>query len=102
VACAKFIRARIQLVFDRLAPARKEGHVKIKLPPINSLLDLLDAQSAIIQHAASSQLTPAEGHAMAGLLDLRRRAIESVELERRRTTIEARSHVQYDLCPRHA
>ena len=67
----------LQLVIDRLAPVRKEGDVEIKLPPINSLQDLLDAQSAIIQHAASGQLTPAEGHAMAGLLDLRRCAIES-------------------------
>ena len=35
-------------------------------------------------------LTPAEAQAMIGLLDLRRRAIESVDLEARLAAIEAR------------
>jgi hypothetical protein len=82
--------AALQLVFDRLAPARKDRCVQIELPPIATPQDLLIAQGAIIAHAAAGELTPSEAHAMAGLLDLRRRAFEACELEARLAAIEAR------------
>jgi len=79
----------LQLVFERLAPARKDRSVQVKLPPINSLQDVLMAQSAIIAHAAAGELTPSEAHSMAALLDLRRRTIESIEIEARLAALEA-------------
>ena len=80
----------LQLVFERLAPARKDRHVVIKLPPIANLQDLLAAQGAIIEHAAAGDITPSEAHTMAGLLDLRRKTIETCELEARIAELEAR------------
>jgi hypothetical protein len=80
----------LQLVFDRLAPARKERCVEIDIPPVRTLQDLLTAHAAIFANAASGELTPGEAHAMAGLLDLRRRAVEACELEARLATIEDR------------
>ena len=80
----------LQMVFDRLAPARKDRCVQIKLPSISNLQDVLSAQSAIIAQAAAGELAPSEAHAMAGLLDLRRRAFESCELEARLAVLEAR------------
>src|SRR5215207_9955377 len=38
----------LQLVFDRIAPARKDRHVEIELPPIDGLSDVLAAHSAVI------------------------------------------------------
>jgi len=79
----------LQLVFERLAPPRKDRHVHIELPPIASLQDVLVAQGAIIRSAAAGKLTPSEAQAMAGLLELRRRTLEAVDLEARLTALEA-------------
>src|SRR5262249_28578598 len=81
----------LQLVFDRLAPARRDRCIVVKLPQIgNDLKDLLTAQNAIIGHVAAGELTPNEGHSMVALLDLRRRTIESIEIETRLAALEAR------------
>ena len=64
--------------------------MQIKLPSIGNLQDVLSAQSAIIAQAAAGELAPSEAHAMAGLLDLRRRAFESCELEARLAALDAR------------
>jgi hypothetical protein len=80
----------LQLVFERLAPARKERCVEIDVPPIGTLRDLVDAHAALFANAAAGMLTPGEAHAMAGLLDLRRRAVEACELEARLAAIEDR------------
>jgi hypothetical protein len=83
----------LQLVFERLAPARKDRHITIKLPPIATIQDLLAAQGAIIEHAAAGEITPSEAHAMASLLDLRRKTIETCEIEARLAALEARPPV---------
>jgi hypothetical protein len=53
----------LQLVFERLAPPRKDRHVVIPLPAISNLDDVLAAQAAIIQCAAAGELTPARRRA---------------------------------------
>jgi hypothetical protein len=84
----------LQLVFERLAPPRKDRHIEIKLPPIAGLQDVLAAQGAIIEQVAAGELTPAEGNAMAGLVELKRRTLESVEIEARLAALEARLAAQ--------
>src|SRR5262245_46810403 len=79
----------LQLVFERLAPPRKDRHVTMTLPAITSLDDVLAAQAAIIKHTAAGELTPSEAHSMAALLDLRRRTIEAIEIEARLAALEA-------------
>jgi hypothetical protein len=80
----------LQLVFERLAPPRKDRHLTLKLPPITNLTDVLSAQGEIIRCAAAGELTPSEAQSMAALLDLRRRTIESMEIEARLAALEAR------------
>jgi len=79
----------LQLVFERLAPPRKDRHVTITLPPIINLSDVLAAQGEIIRCAAAGELTPSEAQRMAALLDLRRRTIDSIEMEARLAALEA-------------
>jgi hypothetical protein len=76
-------------VFERLAPPRKDRHVTIALPSITNLSDVLAAQGEIIRCAAAGELTPSEAQSMAALLDLRRRTIETLELEARLAALEA-------------
>jgi hypothetical protein len=86
----------LQIVFDRLAPARKDRHVQVDLPPIVTPSDLAVAHGAIIAQVAAGELTPFEGHSLAELLDLRRRALEAVEIEARLAALEARAQAAED------
>lgn len=45
VKAKKGFAVPLQLVFERLAPARKDRHIEIKLPPIGNIQDLLAALS---------------------------------------------------------
>jgi hypothetical protein len=84
----------LQLVFERILPARRDRPVQIALPPIKTVQDVMIAQSAIVQQVAAGEITPSEATSVAGLLDLKRRAIESVELEARLAALEERFQKQ--------
>ncbi|KAB2919913.1 MAG: hypothetical protein F9K29_03370 [Hyphomicrobiaceae bacterium] len=81
----------LELVFSRIAPARKDRHISIKLPP---LADLVEAHTAVIRYVAAGEITPAEGQMIANLIDMRRKAVESAELEARLAALEARLAAQ--------
>jgi hypothetical protein len=81
----------LQLVFERLAPPRKDRYVEFDLPPVATAADVAAAQAAILSAIAGGILTPAEGQGLAGLLELRRRAIETVEMETRLKALEERA-----------
>jgi len=80
----------LQLVFERLLPPRKDRPVHITLPPIETLQDVLAAQGEIIRCAAAGELTPSEAQAMAALLELRCRTLESIDIEARLAALEER------------
>jgi hypothetical protein len=80
----------LQIVFDRIAPPRKDRHVEITLPPIETAQDVFAAQSAVIAEVAAGGLTPHEAAAIVGLLAQTRQTIEAVELEMRLNALEQR------------
>ena len=80
----------IRLVLDRLVPPAKERPVSLELPDAKDAAGIAEAQTAILQAVAAGQLTPGEGTAMAGLVEARRRAVETLELETRITALENR------------
>jgi hypothetical protein len=45
----------------------------------------------VLQKVAAGEITPAQGHTMAELIDLRRRAIETQEFEERLKAVEAQN-----------
>ena len=55
----------------------------LDLPPVNDAAGLAAAQAAVIAAAAGGRITPHEGIAYAAMLDYRRRALDTVELEER-------------------
>ena len=80
----------LQIVFDRIAPPRKDRHVEITLPPIKTAQDVFAAQSAVIAEVAAGGLTPHGAAAIVGLLAQTRQTIEAVELELRLNALEQR------------
>jgi hypothetical protein len=80
------------LVLSRVWPQRKGRAVIFDLPPIITAADLSAALGIIAASVASGELTPEEGQSVAAVLEIRRRAIELVELETRVAALEAKRY----------
>lgn len=78
-----------ELVLARVWPPRKGRRVSLSLPSIQSSHDVLSAISAVLEATAQGEITPDEAALVASLLEVKRRAIETVELEGRLTKLEA-------------
>ena len=79
-----------RIVVDRLIPPMKERPVVLALPDTSSAEGIAQAQGAVIAAVAEGDLLLSEGASMGGLLEARRKALETADLERRINAIEAR------------
>ena len=77
-----------RLVLERIAPTRKGRPVSFALPPIATAADILTALGAVLGAVAVGDLTPDEGNAVAALLEVKRRAIETIDFEQRLAALE--------------
>ena len=78
----------LRLCLERIAPSRKDAPITFNMPPMKSADDAAAALGAIVQAVADGEITPAEGGAVAGLIEGFRKALEMQELERRITRLE--------------
>lgn len=78
----------LRLCLDRIAPPRKGRPVSIDLPPVETAAGCAAAVTAVVAAVSEGSLTPEEGQAVAGLLEARRRALETEDLERRIAVLE--------------
>jgi hypothetical protein len=78
----------LRLCMERLAPAVKSRPVNLPMPAVESPSDVLKAQAATIKAMAAGKITPDEAATIAGVLDAKRRAIETVQLEERIAKLE--------------
>jgi hypothetical protein len=79
----------LRLCMERLMPARRQRALHFKLPPTKNLVDVVAASESVLSGVVRGELTPAEGEALSGMLDGRRRMIETQELEQRIRALEA-------------
>lgn len=80
-----------RLVLDKLVPNARERAVELPgLPSTESPAGVAEAQAAILQAVASGDLTPGEAATLSGIVENRRKAIETQELEQRIRAIEQR------------
>ena len=79
-----------RMVLDRIAPLRKGRPVQFDLPPIAKPADLAPALASIVSAMASGKLTPDEATAVASVIEVERRTLETVEIERRIAALEQR------------
>lgn len=80
-----------RLVLERLAPPLRERPISIDLPSTQSLEGINQAQEAVLEAIGAGELLPGEGQVLAGIIEGRRKALESLELEKRVTALEARN-----------
>ncbi|MCM8594869.1 DUF5681 domain-containing protein [Accumulibacter sp.] len=78
-----------RLVLERLVPPAKERPVAISLPDTGSADGVAQAQAAILQAVAAGDLLPGEAATLSGIVEARRKALETQELEQRISALEA-------------
>lgn len=80
----------LRLCLKRLAPPAKSRPVLFDLPPVVTAADCSAALGSILTAVAAGQMTPEEAATVSGLLEAKRKAIETVEIEQRLIALEER------------
>lgn len=80
-----------KLVLERLAPVRRGRPVTLDLPEVRTAEDVFAAMSATISAMADGDITPEEAAVVAGVLDTKRKTIETLEIERRLEALERKA-----------
>jgi hypothetical protein len=81
--------AALKLCLERILPQRRSRRVVFDLPPIDRIEDLGKAIGSVLQEAASGQLFLDEAAALIGMMEARRKALETIDLEQRLQVLEA-------------
>ncbi len=81
-----------RIVLDRIAPPPRGRPIRFDVPPIATAEDAAAALHSILAAAGAGQITPDEAATVAGLIETRRRTIETADLERRLAALEGRDH----------
>lgn len=79
-----------RLVLERLVPPAKERPIFLELPSTDTADGIAQAQQAILQAVAAGDLLPGEAATLAGIVEARRKAVETNELEQRITALETK------------
>lgn len=79
-----------RLVLDRLAPPVRERSIELELPDTRTAAGIAEAQQTVLEAVGRGELTPGEGQVLAGILEARRKAIETDELIARIKALEER------------
>lgn len=80
--------AAARFVLERIAPPLRERPISIDLPAIDTADGIAAAQSAILQAVGIGDLLPGEAATLAGIVENRRKAIETQELSARLEELE--------------
>lgn len=78
-----------EMILARAWPQRKGRPVALRIPPVESAVDVLKALSAVLEAMGDGQITPDEAALVGGLLETKRKALETVEIEARLAKLEA-------------
>jgi hypothetical protein len=81
----------MKLCMDRMVPARRNPPVKLTLPPVDTASGVTKALNVVLKAISSGRLTPEEGLTISDILETKRCAIETAELETRIVDFEAGS-----------
>jgi hypothetical protein len=72
-----------RLNIERIGPVRKGRPITLDLPDAKTGADLAAAMASLVRAMAIGEVTPDEAATVAGVFEVRRKTIESVEFEER-------------------
>ncbi len=84
----------LKLCLERICPPRKSRPVQIDLPTVKTAADVSAAQGSVIAAMARADITPEEANTITGVLEAKRRAIETTETEERIARLENQETVR--------
>lgn len=77
-----------RLVIERLVPPMRERPVSIDFPDTGTTEGISAAQQVILNAVGAGDLLPGEANTLAGIVEQRRKAIETQQLEQRIAALE--------------
>lgn len=80
--------AAARLVIERLAPPVRERPIDLPLPNTATAEGINQAQQLILESVGNGTLLPGEATTLSGIVETRRKALETQELEARITALE--------------
>lgn len=83
--------AAARLVLERLAPPMRERPISLDLPETGTPEGINKAAQTVLEAAATGELLLGEAQALAGIIEGRRKALETLELEQRVAALEERN-----------
>ena len=79
-----------RLVLERICPLRRGRLITLPLPDVKTTSDVLIALGETVKAMSEGEITPDEASTIAGVIEIKRRAIETVDLEKRISALETR------------
>lgn len=79
-----------RMVIERLVPPAREKPLSIELPHSGTAAGISGAQESVLQALAAGDLLPAEANILTSIIENRRKALETQELEQRISALEAK------------
>jgi hypothetical protein len=86
--------AALRLCLDRIIPPRKDRHVTLDLTSMDDLEDMARVSGTIVRAVAEGTITPGEGQALTGVLEVHRKTVEHADIEQRLHALETKQGVQ--------
>ena len=83
-----------RLLFARLWPKAHDQVIELDLPPLDKPADLITAYAALVEAIAAGEVSPEQGAKVAEVLERKRLAIETAELEPRITALEEKRGIK--------
>ncbi|MBT3558749.1 MAG: hypothetical protein HOC63_14525 [Rhodospirillales bacterium] len=81
----------LRLCFDRLYPPQRTRSIRIDLPIIKHVDDVVRGYESVLGAVSDGTITPDEASTIASVLEAKRKAIETVEIEARLVELERKS-----------
>jgi hypothetical protein len=78
----------LRAVLDRILPVRRETPVQLGPLPMATIADLFKASETVLKKVASGRLTITEAQGVAGLIEGRRKVIETDDIDKRLRAVE--------------
>jgi len=83
-----------RVLADKLVPNAKTRSITMEVPKFEAAGDLVVALGSVIETMAAGDITPDEAAIIAGVIEHKRRAIETVEIMARLDALEAKQRAE--------
>ena len=77
----------MKIMMDRLIPPRRDRSIQLDLPDVKTPKDVLNVIGAVIKSIGDGKLDADQAKTLAGILEVQRKSIETVEIEQRITAL---------------